>query len=127
MAHTLTIHGGLDAKPTAGNASACPTVTAPIDEMLSLSKPPLVAEYELTADAAQAVSFGGLTQANVVMIKTVGGKVTATLSSADGASQDVPVDSYLLIISSSVPYTALSVTRAAGVTTTAKILLAERT
>jgi len=127
MAHTFRVHGEMTAKPSSGSPSGCVSFSAPIDESISLSKEPATAEYDLTADAPQAVAFGALSQANVIMIKTVGGKVAATLTSADGAAQVIPVDSFALIMSTTVPYTALSITRAAGVATTVKILLGERT
>ena len=127
MAHTLSVTGSLKAEPNSGNPSGCPTTLSPIEEKISLSKAPITVEYELTDDAAQAVSFGGLTQANVVMIKSVGGKVRARLTSADGTDQAVPVDSFMLLFSSSVPFTALDITRVSGVSTTVKVLLGERT
>lgn len=126
MADTFKLSGSYTSAPTYGNPSGCPSVEAPIDEAMTLKKSPLVSEYELTADAPQAVSFGSLTNAHVVIIKTYGGKVRATLTSADGASQAIPVDSFAAIMSSSVPYTALSITRVSGTTTSVKVLLGEK-
>jgi hypothetical protein len=126
MSHTFKLHGDYSVVPASGNPSAAPTVSAPIDETLTLKRSPSVSEYELASDAVQAVAFGPATNAHVIVIKTVGGKVKARLTSADGAVQSVAVDSFALIISESVPYTALDLTRVSGVTTTVKVLLGEK-
>jgi len=127
MSDIFKVHGDYTSEPASScSASGSPTVSAPIDEVLSLKRSPTLAEYELTADAVQAVAFGPATNAHVILIKTVGGKVTARLTSADGATQAIPVDSFMLVISESVPFTALDLTRVSGVTTTVKVLLGEK-
>ncbi len=93
---------------------------------MTLERAPTIAEYELDDDAVQTVAFGPLDNAHVVLIKTVGGKVRARLTSADGSQQSIPVDSFMVIVSESVPFTALDLTRVAGVTTTVKVLLGEK-
>jgi len=112
--------------PASGSPSAAPTVSAPIDETMVLKRAPSVSEYELTSDAVQAVAFGPAVNAHVIVIKSVGGKIKARLTSADGATQAIAVDSFSVIISESVPYTALDLTRVSGVTTTVKVLLGEK-
>ena len=126
MSDTFKIRGDYLSQPSSGNPSAYPTVSSPIDETLVLSKTPLTAEYVLTADAAQDVAFGHISNAHVVIIKTVGGKVRVRLTSADGSQQSIPVDSLLVLISQSVPFTALDLTRVTGVQTNVKVLLGER-
>lgn len=126
MSHTFKLHGDYSCTPASGSPSAAPTVTAPISEQVTLVRAPTVLEYELDADGAVPVAFGQLDDASVVVIKTVGGKVSATLTSADGTDQVVPVDSFAAIISESVPYTALSLTRVASTLTTVKVLLGEK-
>ena len=82
-------------------------------------------EYSLTVDSPVPINFGGIANANVVMLQPQGGSVTVAITSADGTSQEVPVDTLLIIISKSVPVTAISATRATGVTTQLNVFLAE--
>lgn len=126
MSHVFKLHGDYSVTPSSGSPSAAPTVSAPIDETMTLKRAPSVSEYELTADSVQSVAFGPATNAHVIVIKTVGGKIRARLTSADGTTQAIAVDSFAVIISESVPYTALDLTRVSGVTTTVKVLLGEK-
>lgn len=64
--------------------------------------------------------------AHVLVVKPVGGKVRVRISTTDGATQAMPVDSYLCLISESVPVTAIDFTRLSGVTTTIKLFMAEK-
>jgi len=126
MSDTFKLHGDYTSSPASCSPSASPTISAPLEEAITLARSPTLAEYELTADAVQAVAFGPATNANVIVIKTVGGKVMARFTSADGATQAIPVDSFLVVISESVPFTALDLTRVSGVTTTVRVLLGEK-
>jgi hypothetical protein len=122
---TFKLSGSYSTQPLSGSPSADPEVTAPIEELITL-KNKAISLYELTADAVQVVGLCGLTNAHVVIVKTVGGKVKLRLTSADGTTQSVPVDSFFCVISQSVPFTALDLTRVSGVTTTVKVFLGER-
>lgn len=73
-------------------------------------------EIDLTTDAPVSVQFNGMTAALVRVIAT-GGKVRARLTSADGSAQALPVDPFLQLISRSVPFTALDLTRVTGAPT----------
>jgi hypothetical protein len=64
--------------------------------------------------------------AHVLVIKPLGGKVVARLTTADGAIQSIPVDGFLSLISLSSPITALDFIRVAGVSTTVKLFMAEK-
>lgn len=64
--------------------------------------------------------------ANVVQVKVIGGKVRVRLTSADGATQAVPVDSLLQLISMSAPITAIDFTRTVGQSTILKLFMAEK-
>jgi hypothetical protein len=82
----------------------------------------------LSADAPLSVSFGsGVVSAAVVILKATGGKVRARLTSADGSQQAVPVDDLLVLISQSVPITAIDLTRVPGVLTTVDVFLGQTT
>lgn len=128
MSNTFKLHGDISAGPSCsgGSPSGWPNVVMALDESLALDGAPMVVEYELTSDAVQAVSFGGLADASVVVIKSIGGKVRARLTSADGATQAIAVDTFALLISESVPYTALDLMRVAGTETQVKVLLGKK-
>ena len=82
-------------------------------------------EYILTVDTAVPIGFGGIVNAAVVMLQVQGGKVTVTITSADGTSQNVPADALFILISATTPVTAISVTRSSGIPTNVNVLLAE--
>jgi hypothetical protein len=124
MSETFKLRGDISAGEACGGlASGVPAVALPLEETLTLSSPPVIGQYSLNADAAQAVSFGGLSSANVVVVKSVGGKVRVRLTSADGSQQAVPVDSLLVLISSAVAITAIDLTRVSGTLTTVTVTL----
>lgn len=117
--------GSYTTAPSSGSPSADPSLNAVLDEKLTLKRKS-VREYTLDADGVQAVDLGGLAAAHVVVVKCVGGKAKLRLTSADGATQAVPVDSFAAFISESVPFTALDLTREAGIEVTVKIFLGEK-
>lgn len=82
----------------------------------------------LDADAPVDVNFGsGVTEAAVVVMKATGGKVRARLTSADGSQQSVPVDDLQVVVSQSVPFTAIDLTRVPGVSTSVDVFLGQIT
>lgn len=125
MASLFSLTGTYAAYPSAGSPSADPTITAPIDERVNLDLE-LASQLTLTADAPVALPFGGLTGASVVVVKSVGGPVVLRLTSAEGALQRVPVDTFVVLMSTGTPYTAIDVTRSPGSLTTIKFYLGER-
>lgn len=126
MADVFTIAGSYSATPAYGNPSADPIITAAIDEKLMLGTE-LFSQVTLTTDAPVALPFGGLTEASALVLKCVGGRIIVSLTSAEGSDQIVPVDSFLAMISASVPFTAISVARAPGGSdTTVKFFLGEK-
>ena len=122
---TFKLTGDYVTLPLSGSPSGDPEISSPVDESVTI-KNKAIGLYELTAYAVVAVGLCGLAGAHVVILKTVGGKVKVRLTSADGAVQSVPVDSFLCLISQTVPFTALDLTRVSGVTTTVKVFLGER-
>jgi len=125
VADTLSLNGSIQTRPTQGNPSGDPEVIVTLTERVGLINKSL-SFYQLTADSPVSVGFGGLTNCNVLMIKVEVGKVRARITSADGTSQAVPVDTLLILFSSSVPVTAIDLTRVAGVDTTVRVFLGER-
>jgi hypothetical protein len=108
-----------------GSPSGDPDIPALFDEKVELDRKHYD-EYELIADAPVTVGFGGVTNANVVIIKVDGERITARLTSAAGSTQSIPVEEFLALISLSVPITAIDLTRATGVTTTVRVFLGQR-
>lgn len=125
MAYQFGLTGGYTTTPLDGVPSLAPSVDAPLDEsMVVLRK----TEYDvdLNSDAPVAVQFGGVVNAHVVILKTVGGKIKARLTSTDGATQAVPVDSTFILISQSVPITAIDLIRVPATPCTVRVYLGER-
>lgn len=105
----------------AGNPSGVATVNIPLVEALNLTAKH-VDEVTLVSDSVTPVSFGGLANASVVILQATP-KVTAFVTSADGTSQKVPVDDLFVLVSGSVPITALDLQRVAGQSSTVEIFL----
>ena len=119
------LNGEYSTKPLTGNPSGEPNLVAPILEQMSLQNK-AIGDLCLDADGQVAVPLGTVVNANVVIVKTVGGKVTLRATSADGALQAIPIDPFGVIISASVPFTALTVERVAGVETIVNYFLGEQ-
>lgn len=124
MADIFRLNGNYSTCP-AGSPDGQPSLDAPIDELMTLIRKQL-SDYELTGDAPVDVDFGGLANAHVVIVKSVGGKVRVRLTSADGSQQAISVDSFAVIMSQSVPYTAIDLTRPPAVGITVTVFLGER-
>lgn len=125
MADTLTTAGSITTTPTTGPQSGIVSFAMPLDEQVVL-KSKEAGVYTLASDAPVTVSFGGVANANVVFVRGYGGKLKLTLTSADGATQIVPVDPIGYLRSDKVPYTALTLTRDIGVQVVAHVLLGEK-
>lgn len=125
MAYQFALTGGYTTDPLNGVPSLAPSVNAPLDEAMVLIKK---TEYDvlLDVDAPIAVQFGGVANAHVVVLKTVGGKMRVRLTSADGSQQSIPVDSTLILISQAVPITAIDLTRVPATPIDVRIYLGER-
>ena len=129
MSDTFTLQATARAEPnsTLPLGSGCPTITIPFDEQVTL----VVKNYDevdLSVDTPVSVSFGGVVNASVVVISTVNGaKVTARITSADGTTQSIPIDDTFILISRSVPVTAIDLTRLPATATKVKVFLGEKT
>lgn len=123
------------------DSSANPTWLADVLEQMVCSARK-EEEYVLTADGDTAVTFGSLVNgANLVVVKVMPNigippspgfpngvpaapnPIIAKLTSAAGAAQALSIDGFIFLLSAGVPYTALSIARAAGIQTTVRVML----
>jgi hypothetical protein len=105
------------------NEDAGPDVGDRFERRLMLSKKHYD-ELTLSEDFETACSFGGILEANVIILES-DEKCVVKLTSADGTKQIVPVDDLLILVSALVPVTAIDLVRRAGVTTNIKVFLGE--
>lgn len=126
MADTFKLSGEFSSSTTAGDPSGELELSSIVEEAVSLANK-AVGRYDLTSDAEQSVNLGGLSGVNVLVVKATGGKVKVKLTSADGSAQAVPVDGFAILISRSVPFTAMSLTRVAGTETIVNLFMGQAT
>jgi len=105
-------------------ASGAAALLTQILEQVTIDEKNLVT-YDLTSDSAQVVAFGGVANANVLIIAT-DRKVKVRVTSADGATQAIPVDDTLILISRTVPITAVDITRVPATETHVSVFLGEK-
>lgn len=127
MANTFRLTGSYVTVPIPGPLSAAPALDAPICETVQLQAMGIL-EYLLDSDSPVSVPIAstGVDNVNVLIVKSVGGKVRVRITSADGATQAIPVDSLLILTDYSVPITAIDLTRAAGVQVSVRLFLGEK-
>lgn len=124
MSDQFSLSGSYTVTPQ-GSPSLDPTLSTVIDEPLSLQSKQLL-DMSLGVDTAVPVPFGTVVNAHVIVLKTLGGKVKARITSADGAVQSIPVDTFVILMSQSVPITAIDLTRVAATATDVKVFLGEK-
>lgn len=126
MADTFQLSGSYCVQPASGFPSGDPAIEAALSESLVLKNKQSLS-VTLDDDPVESVAFGDMTNAHVIVIRLQGGKAKARFTSADGSTQAIPVDPFLTVISSSVPFTALDLQRVSGSTTVyARIFLGEK-
>ena len=123
MIDLFTLLGSYTTTPT-DQVSGAPAVTTPLAETMSLVNQ-CVGSYDLTTDTVQTVSMGGITNANVVIVKALGGKIRTRITSADGSQQAIPVDGLLLLTAYSVPITAIDLLRTPGLHIIANVFIGQ--
>jgi len=125
MADGFTLSGSYSVQPLTSALSFAESVVAQISEAVQLSAKQVV-DYDLTSDSPQTVAFGGVANANVVIMKALGDKVVAHITTADGTSQAVPFDTYWIWMCQGSPMTAITLTRAPGVETSVRVFLGQQ-
>lgn len=124
MTWTFTFDALASWQPAVGAPSGVASGQVSLFETLALAKVTSSGEYTLLSDSPQAVSFGSVTNAHVVILSS-NAHVVLTITSADGTSQTFPLDGVLYLSSKSVPITAITLTRNAGVDTTVEVSLGQ--
>ncbi len=126
---TLALNGSVTVTPLAssllGPVSGLASVAVPLLESLALAQFSNLS-LTLASDAALVVPLGGMTAVNVLIVKPIGAKVRVRVTSADGSTQAVPVDSLLVLLADSVPLTAIDVMRVSGVETAVEVFLGQK-
>lgn len=127
MADQFVLSGSYTTTPLGGEPSFDPNIDAPINEPVQLIKK-RVDTISLDVDTPVNVDLGGLSQAHIVMLKAVGGSsVRVRLTSADGALQSIPFDTYLVLMSMAKPITAIDLTRTPATPTDVRVFLGQET
>jgi hypothetical protein len=121
---TFTLEASLSSEP-ASAGSGDPTVLASLLEAMLVDDSKTL-RLTLSSDAPLSIPFDTLVSAAVVFVRASGGKVRVRVTSADGVTQALPADPLLLVLSRSVPFTALDLTRVPGTLTTVTVYLAQR-
>jgi len=125
MADIFQLSGSYVVNPAVGAPSGLGGIETPLSECVVLDQK-VLRDYVLTSDAPVDVDFGNVPSAHVLIVKSVGGKVRVRITTADGATQAVPVDSLLILLSLSVPFTAVDLMRVVGTRTIVQVFLGER-
>jgi hypothetical protein len=107
---TLLLSGNVQITPLSTYNSGSGIVPFPLYELVALSKRHLD-EVLLSTNAVTSISLGGLTEVNVLILRTTGGKVRARVTTSDGTEQAIPVSPLLVSLTGAVGITAIDVMR----------------
>jgi hypothetical protein len=117
--------GSYTTEPAQGNPSGKTSDSAFINEVMFLSTK-TTCELFLTDNNPLDVPFGGVVEANVVMLKSVGGPIEVKITSELGTEQIIPVDGFFQLITISKPVSQISVTRLTSANTLVNVFLGEK-
>ena len=121
----LVFTGSVDLGAPVGSPSGQPQAIVAFDET-SYTQRILSTVLRLTGDSAVTLNLGQLSTVNFLSIRADGGKVRVRITSADGTSQSIPVDPFLILRCDSVGITAIDITRTAGIDTDVYVVLGEK-
>ena len=125
MADVFALTGAWTLTPASGYPSLDPSVSTTIDETVQLIAKQ-VGDLTLASDSPIAVDFGGVTNANVVVLKAIGGPCVLSVTWANGTSQTIPFDSAFINISLTNPITAMTITRQPATLTYVRVMLGQQ-
>ncbi len=124
MSDTLELQAALTTTPTIGNPSGVPAITIPVQLELSIVNKS-IQQFDMTTDSPYSLDLSSFPNGvNVVQIQTLGGRVTAAISSEKGAGQLVPVDPFYFQCDQAGSISTIDLTRDAGVETNVYVFLA---
>lgn len=128
MGKALKLDGAVTVTSTDGSdPSGQFSEVAKLTESLGLKNGVPMPDIELTSDAAVPVTFpAGIANVHVVVARTVGGEATLAATSSKGSLQAIPVKPLAVLMSTVTPFTALQLTRQAGVAVTVRLFIAEK-
>lgn len=123
---TLQLSGSYTLTPPNYPPSAQQTIGSPIQETNYVQRWAAV-DMDLTSDAATSIPLpAGASQIHFLYVKVQGGSpIDLQITSADGTSQVVPVDSLAILYFNNRPVTDIKAVRTAGVLTTLTYLIAQ--
>lgn len=125
MSQQLKLEGALVIEEAIGDYQGQSQITNVIKESMTVLQYQSTV-YVLSSDSAQTVSLGSLSAVNVLQLRVVGNKVRVRITSSDGTTQAIPVDSFLCIISDSVDITAIDLTRTVGSESTVYVTICQK-
>ena len=99
-----------------------PDAGVSIEQLMYLADATVGGSYALAVDSPVPVSLGGLSGVSALILTSTS-KCTVRLTSAAGTQQLVPMDSILVLLSQTVPFTAIDLIRPAGIPVTVKVFL----
>lgn len=114
MSDTLTLSGQVAILPDStsdADLSGDFEIKVPLSQTLTLSRKEGVTVV-LADTTPVAVNLGALVNVHALIIRT-NLAISVTVTSASGASQVIPVDSLLVLLTATTPITAITVTAAA--------------
>lgn len=117
--------GSYSTEPAQGNPSGKTSESAFINEVFFLSTK-TSCEIFLIDNNPVEVPLGGIEDANIVNIKTVGGPVQVKITSGLATEQIIPVDGFFQLITISNPVLQISVTRLTSANTLVNVFLGEK-
>lgn len=117
--------GSYSTQPAQGAPSGKASESALLNEIVYLSVKS-TNEILLADNNPVSVPFGGVEDAAVVFLKSVGGGVEVKLTTALGTDQIIPIDGLFQLISVSNPVQSITLTRTTNVNTLVNVFLGEK-
>lgn len=126
MSETLLLTGQLSTNPTHSSCGEDPdhSMVVTLQEAMSITAKQSIA-FTVPSDAAFPIDLSATPNVNALFIDA-SAKVKLTITTADGATQVIPVDPMMIWFSASVPITALSITRVPSTDTTVRLILGDK-
>lgn len=95
------------------------------EQRIGLVRAPAKRVIDLESDLPFSVSLDGWTGIHMVQM-IASSKITAKITSADGAAQAIPVDPQLNLVSRSTPITAIDLVRVPGQAATVELIIGQK-